>query len=64
MQSSQSTKNIMLTPAVLDLGLGDQLKAQVDEQEDERRKKMQKLANQTTLGAAATALFGIGSPNG
>lgn len=50
-----------LSPAVADLGLGDMLGAQVkDETEEQRKKRMQQLAQSQMTGGspAASALFG------
>ncbi len=35
-----SSKNTMLSPAAADLGLGDQLKTQLEDAEEERKKKL------------------------
>lgn len=58
-------KNFGLSPAAADLGLGDTLKAQVEENELERKKKLSKFSERTSLmGAAAGQLFGAGGVGG
>lgn len=54
-----SSKNMMLSPAAADLGLGDQLKMQLDDEDAQRKKKMLQQANALApLGGAAQSLFG------
>jgi hypothetical protein len=55
-------KNMMLSPAVQDLGLGDALKQQLDDAEMERRKKMLLQAQQMNQGLnpATQSLFAGG----
>lgn len=57
-----SGKNAMLSPASQSLGLGDQLKQQLDDAEEERKKKLLQQAQQMTqarnLGPATQQLFG------
>lgn len=45
-----SAKNFALSPGAQDLGLGDQLKQQLDDAEEERRKKLMQQANQLQGG--------------
>ncbi len=54
-----SAKNLLLTPAFQSLGLGDQLVQQVDDQEEERKKKLLQL-NQpgNPFQNASSVLFG------
>lgn len=53
-----AAKNFQLSPAGQDLGLGDQLKQQLDAQEIERKKKLlQQAQNVQGLGAATQSLF-------
>lgn len=60
--SAIGIKNLPMSPAVVDLGLGAQLQTQVEDQELERKKKLNQMASQATvLGGAAQALFGTGS---
>lgn len=54
---AMSAKNSMLSPAAQTLGLGDQLKTQLDDLEEERKKKLLKQANQTAMGPATMSLF-------
>lgn len=51
-----SSKNLMLSSAVQSLGLGDQLKQQLDDQEIARKKKLLQNATNT----ASMDLFGGG----
>ena len=59
-------KNTALSPAGADLGLGDQLNAQAQEETDELKKRaMQKSSQGGLLGAAlspASMSLGLGSP--
>ena len=56
-----SAKNISLSPAASDLGLGDQLKQQLDDEEEARKKKMlQQASGLTGLGMGTMSLFGQG----
>lgn len=59
-----SAKNFAMTAASTDLGLGDNLKNQLDAEEMDRKKKLLAQAqrvNQGGMGQAAQALFpGIG----
>lgn len=48
-----SEKNQMLSPAVADLGLGDQLTQQLEDQEAARKKKMLS-ANSTLMGSVGS----------
>lgn len=61
----QSAKNMMLSPAATDLGLGAQLQQQVADTVEERRKKLLKQAGVLEFGAAmspaAQSLLGAGS---
>ena len=65
-----STKNTMLSPAAQDLGLGDQLKQQVESDVMKRKKKTEQMANGMTapgglMGPATQSLIaGIGGYNG
>lgn len=59
-----SAKNLMLSPAAADLGLGDQLQQQVADTIEERRKKLLKKTGISPMGmsAAGQDLFqGAGS---
>lgn len=59
-----SAKNLMLSPAATDLGMGDQLKQQVEDTVESRRKKTLKQVGVTDMGmsAAGQSLFqGAGS---
>ena len=60
-----SMKNTLYSPAAQDLGLGDSLKMQLDDLEEERKKKLlqqaqaaQRAAN--PMGGAVQTLFGSG----
>ena len=55
-----STKNQMTLAASSDLGLGDQLKSQVEDELAQRRKKLLKpgLGQLTGTGPATQSLFG------
>lgn len=55
-----SAKNFMLTGAAsADLGLGDGIKAQLESEEEERKKKLLKQAqNLQAYGPATQTLFG------
>lgn len=60
-----SAKNFQLSPASADLGLGAQLKSQLDTAEEERKKKLLQQAqalqrSQQTFGPATQQLFGMG----
>jgi hypothetical protein len=61
-------KNMAISPAGADLGLGDQLNMQAQESEDELKKRaMAKNSQSNLLGAAlspAAASLGLGSPLG
>lgn len=58
-------KNTPFSPAAAALGLGDMLMQQVDDQELERKRKMQQSAPMNTLlGGAAQSLFGTGGMQG
>lgn len=50
--ASQSAKNFGLTPAAVDLGLGDQLKTQLDDQEEERKRALLQQAKQAGSNGA------------
>jgi len=50
-----NAKNISLSPAASDLGLGDQLKTQLDLEEEERKKKLLQAAGK---GQALGGLLG------
>ena len=59
-----SSKNAMSGAAAVDLGLGDQLKNETEEQIAERKKKMMKSQQQgigASLGPASLSLFAGGS---
>lgn len=58
-------KNSMMSPAAQDLGLGDQLRQQLSDAEEERKKKMLLQAQSaqraaSPLGPATQTLFGQG----
>lgn len=58
----RSTKNTLLSPASVDLGLGDQLRTQLSESEEERKKRLlmqQRSQRMQTgpYGPATTALY-------
>jgi hypothetical protein len=67
-----STKNINLSSAGIDLGLGDQLQQQVEDAEAERKKKLMGTGKQglpnlfgdNALAPAAMMLFGKGNLGG
>jgi hypothetical protein len=61
-----SSKNFALSPAGTDLGLGDQVKQQLEDSEDERKKKLMQQAKQSSAtGPATMQLFGTpGAGNG
>lgn len=52
----------MMSPAAMDLGMGDQLKAEMDQAEIERKKKLMREANGANIpmGMAASQLFPTG----
>lgn len=52
-----SSKNMMLSPAATDLGLGDQLKSQLEAQEEERKKKL--MQRQAGLNPGTMSLYGM-----
>lgn len=61
-------KNYAMNPAVSDLGLGDQLSQQLDDQEEERKKKLLQASGKgQTLGGllgqptSAVNALGLGS---
>jgi len=62
-----NAKNLGLSPAVADLGLGDMLRTQLDDEtEEQRRRRLQAQQAQKALtgagmGGAAQALFGNGN---
>lgn len=60
MASPNNAKNFALSPAASDLGLGDMIAQQLQDEEDERRKKSIEAAKQSQLGPATMALFGTG----
>lgn len=53
-------KNLALTPATQDLGLGDQITQQLQDEEEERKKKLLK-GQSDVLGSASMALLGKAS---
>lgn len=59
-----STKNALVPSAGVDLGLGDQLKSQAEDEINKRKKRMMQLANQAGalggVGPATQALFSGG----
>ncbi len=56
-----SAKNLSLSPAASDLGLGDQLKQQLDDEEEQRKKKLlQQASGMSSLGLGTMSLFGQG----
>ena len=60
-----SAKNMMLTPAATDLGYGDAFRQQVDEELDQKKKKLtQQAAAGNSLAAQTLGLAGAGGlPN-
>jgi len=59
-----SMKNISLTPAGADLGLGQNLQQQVEDETDEARKKRMAMANGALFSPASMSLLGQGLTNG
>jgi len=60
MSGTMSAKNYMISgSATADLGMGDQLKQQLEDEEEQRKKK---LASKSVdnLGPATLSLFGLG----
>jgi hypothetical protein len=53
-------KNFGLSPAATDLGLGDQVKAQLDAEEDERRKVLARNGKAALFGPGTMQLFNMG----
>lgn len=59
-----SQKNASLSPAVMSLGLGDQLQQQTEDEEAQRKKKLA-MAKMNPLGPATMSLFSMaGSGSG
>lgn len=63
MVAGMSAKNSMLSPAVQDLGLGDQLRQQQQDQEEEMKKRSARIAQQggmsmAPMSMASTMLLG------
>lgn len=61
-----SGKNLALSQSGMDLGLGDMVKQQLEDQEEERKKKLLRMAN-PQFGPASMSLLGgsLGfGPNG
>jgi hypothetical protein len=60
-----SAKNLPLTPALQDLGLGDALKQSLEDNEEElRRRRQEQLAATGQYSPAAQVLFGGGVGSG
>lgn len=62
-----SEKNFSLGPAATDLGLGDMGRMQLDDEMQERKKKLlqsQKIAQGQPFGPATLSLFGLGTSGG
>ena len=56
-----SAKNFSLSPAGQDLGLGDMVKQQLEDQENERKKKLAQMSSaRGTSGGASQSLLGQG----
>lgn len=53
-----SGKNLSLAPAATDLGLGDQVQQQLEDQEAERKKKLLQMSKMPVYGPATQALLG------
>lgn len=55
----------MISPAVMDLGMGDSLKRQMADNEEERKKKLlrqaQEMQKQSGMSPATQMLFGMGN---
>ena len=58
--ATMNQKNIALSPAVSDLGLGDRLRQQMSDEDEERKKKLLALSRQTFGNDAASMLLGNG----
>lgn len=52
-----AAKNMALNPAVQDLGLGDSIRQQLDDAEEERKRKMAQAGQGSLLGEATRTLF-------
>lgn len=61
--ATMATKNMMLSPAMTDLGMGDALKTQTQDEIDERKKKLAKLMQPAGISPATMSLLGS-SANG
>ena len=57
---SMNAKNMALSPAASDLGLGSSLQQQLQDETDEQKKK-RKLQQMTQMGQASQALLGSAS---
>lgn len=68
--NTASQKNLALSPAVSDLGLGDNLNQQLqDKLEEERKKRQGQIMGQSTpngmqMNPAVLSIFGTGTGNG
>jgi len=68
--SQINPKNLALSPAGTALGLGDSLNSLLDDQEEERKKRMalgmggQMSNSPSMLGGAVSSLLGMGAVNG
>lgn len=49
-----SSKNLMASQAVVDLGIGDAVRQQVDDEAEERKRKLGQLAGAQTGGAVGS----------
>lgn len=59
--ATMNQKNFSLSPAASDLGLGDMITQQLEDEEAERKKKaLQATQNPQTLGPATMSLFSSG----
>jgi hypothetical protein len=54
----QNPKNFALTPAASDLGLGEEIKTQLDDDVEERKKKAMLAAKMSAMSPAVLSLFG------
>lgn len=53
-----SAKNLMLSPAASDLGLGDQLNQQLEDDLEKRKKDALKAGQMSIMSPAVLSLFG------
>lgn len=57
-------KNFGLTPAATDLGLGDAVKQQLEDQEAERKKKLLQLGKMDAFGGSPASMSLLGPAGG